>query len=1264
MDAELERTLRLAVAHRQFSDSLDAEFSPDPPALQLPYLGQSRIPDISLLQLRQHVPAASSSDTEEVLRIRQHIQQMDATTLARLEARLQPEEIMREYLTLPQLQQATVLEDEPPDVHHAWSYPPLDFEMVLERDPFNRNPAAWREIDTNGMEMNSRNSADFRREPTQPGENYLFGSVTQMPFVPGGMESAFSEIDRFALPSQEMLEEGREYLKNFDKLPQCPPEFADNEEFFFNASESAFAKLPFINGLNDLLSEKELDLLKKWQAVQPVTGANKVADERLWKDMRSLLELAGYGEIYSELFADDELDGLDGSHSALRISSATDLKNIKSWAVKVDVGIPIPDFAAKMPNMAHKYPFELDIFQKQAVLHLENHDSVFVAAHTSAGKTVVAEYAIALSLRAKTRCVYTSPIKALSNQKYRDFKSTFHDVGLLTGDVQIEPNSHCLVMTTEILRSMLYRGSEIVRDLDWVIFDEVHYVNDAERGVVWEEILIMLPAQVGIVMLSATVPNAMEFADWIGRIKQRKIYVISTTKRPVPLEHHLFVCVGSKTIDKDLVIVSTRGEMLTKNHSEAVGIQKEYEKKNNIKMGLSLSERLPPKQDKTVWLAFMDFVQQKELMPVIAFVFSRNRCDQLGDMLSSLDLTSQSEKHTIVTFFRKATSRLNESDRKLPQILRLEYYLERGVGVHHSGILPIMKEAVEMLFQQGLVKILLATETFAMGVNMPARSVVFDSIRKHDGTEFRDLHPGEYIQMSGRAGRRGLDKTGTVYILCKMARIPDSSKLNHMILGVPMKLHSQFRLTYGMILQLLRIGTISIMDVMKRSFSEHSNASRNPEQEEQLAQLIGQANQMVELECAVCKADIGNYCRTFDNCRALRKKLNTVLLSPDNRLLAPGRVVTTNADIHRPPSAGIIVSAPSRTPQSERYFRVLEFSGLEVGSVVADVRRLACGEIHQVMNATVKAETERIMSEAEAAKTSNKAKKSFQEVIEKVASQISGLKKLEPLSPNKDFKLTDMQFIEQWEEMLALESTLNYFDCRKCPDFYKHVEQEKHRLDIVDQIAQLRHLLSNDSLRFLPEYQQRLDVLHRLQYVLPDLSITVRGRVACEISTTEHDLLMAECVFHNIFTDRQPAEIVALLSGLVFQGKVDAEIVLPPGLSDGVEAMRSVALEIGQAQREAGMKEAVSYVADAMNFGLAEVVWQWCLGMPFVEITGLTEVQEGIIVRTMTRLDEVCRDVKAAAKVTGNSRLMSKMEEAQKALKRDIAFVGSLYTTD
>eukprot|EP00239_Pterosperma_sp_CCMP1384_P011570 CAMPEP_0197863068 /NCGR_PEP_ID=MMETSP1438-20131217/40267_1 /TAXON_ID=1461541 /ORGANISM="Pterosperma sp., Strain CCMP1384" /LENGTH=192 /DNA_ID=CAMNT_0043480827 /DNA_START=26 /DNA_END=601 /DNA_ORIENTATION=+ len=189
------------------------------------------------------------------------------------------------------------------------------------------------------------------------------------------------------------------------------------------------------------------------------------------------------------------------------------------------------EFDLLVPQKAREFPFQLDVFQKEAVYHLERNESVFVAAHTSAGKTVVAEYAFALATKHCTRAIYTSPIKTISNQKFRDFSNDF-EVGLLTGDVSIKPESPCLIMTTEILRSMLYKGADLIRDIEWVIFDEVHYVNDAERGVVWEEVIIMLPAHVNLVLLSATVPNVFDFADWVGRTKQKKIYVTGTLRRP------------------------------------------------------------------------------------------------------------------------------------------------------------------------------------------------------------------------------------------------------------------------------------------------------------------------------------------------------------------------------------------------------------------------------------------------------------------------------------------------------------------------------------------------------------------------------------------------------------------------------------------------------------------------------------------------------------------------------------------------------------
>ncbi|GMG32897.1 unnamed protein product [[Candida] boidinii] len=243
----------------------------------------------------------------------------------------------------------------------------------------------------------------------------------------------------------------------------------------------------------------------------------------------------------AEILPDDTLLLRPQSLSDLNKSALGSKQKKKEWAHVVELTHDLENFEELVPNMAREWPFKLDVFQQEAVYHLEQGDSVFVAAHTSAGKTVVAEYAIAMAHRNMTKTIYTSPIKALSNQKFRDFKQTFKDVdiGVITGDVQINPDANCLIMTTEILRSMLYRGADLIRDVEFVIFDEVHYVNDIDRGVVWEEVIIMLPDHIKVILLSATVPNTYEFASWVGRTKQKDIYVISTPKRPVPLE--LFV---------------------------------------------------------------------------------------------------------------------------------------------------------------------------------------------------------------------------------------------------------------------------------------------------------------------------------------------------------------------------------------------------------------------------------------------------------------------------------------------------------------------------------------------------------------------------------------------------------------------------------------------------------------------------------------------------------------------------------------------------
>ncbi|CAG5116731.1 unnamed protein product, partial [Candidula unifasciata] len=629
----------------------------------------------------------------------------------------------------------------------------------------------------------SRNSLSLRRAPelhSTKSKQDVRGSNINLPFWPGGLD-----VDDLLQASQN--ESKSSPALNLDDASQylsIPPGFQAGMTVVHAPSNTTGSIQEVVSEVPDLGSAPALISLADIMAGVDDLDLESSEDE---ETVDKCNQQAGLEEENkkTELPRSESLEKLVQPEDTVKPEESPPLKKEttakEQWAVNIDVSSPVHDFYKRIPDMAYKWPFELDIFQKQAILKLESHDSVFVAAHTSAGKTVVAEYAIALSLKHMTKTIYTSPIKALSNQKFRDFKQTFGDVGLVTGDVQLNQTAACLIMTTEILRSMLYNGSDIIRDLEWVIFDEVHYINDSERGVVWEEVLIMLPDHVSVILLSATVPNTMEFADWVGRTKKKKIYVVSTTKRPVPLEHYLYTGNSTKTCNELFLLVNAKGCFITTGYSKAIEAKKERASKSSQNFGAKGIRQGNPSQDKNTWLSVIEMLRKKDKLPVVAFTFSKKKIEENSANLQSVDLTTASEKSEIHIFFHKCISKLKGSDRSLPQVLQFEDLLKRGLGVHHSGVLPILKEVVEMLFQKGLVKILFATETFAMGVNMPARTVIFDSIRKHDGINFRNLLPGEYIQMAGRAGRRGLDTTGTVILLCK-GDVPEMSELHQMML--------------------------------------------------------------------------------------------------------------------------------------------------------------------------------------------------------------------------------------------------------------------------------------------------------------------------------------------------------------------------------------------------------------------------------------------------------------------------------------------------
>ncbi|KAJ5825136.1 hypothetical protein N7447_007476 [Penicillium robsamsonii] len=401
------------------------------------------------------------------------------------------------------------------------------------REGLEGRVTGYQEVTVPAASATAKNSTSLLRRPAGRAD-FVRGAAGFFPFAPGGLDAiealAAMEADaQVTDQSSNGKQSGLDRIINFGTeggLLTTPPGFDNGIDFDEAKSKAATEGAQEVETAL-LQEESDLKVDQPEETADVDTGANPelddVSDDEDEEDIDALLPVEFPAlEPRSQLLA--------GVHK----------QKGREWAHVVDVNKDIPNFNELVPDMAREWPFELDTFQKEAVYHLENGDSVFVAAHTSAGKTVVAEYAIALAAKHMTKAIYTSPIKALSNQKYRDFRTEFDDVGILTGDVQINPEASCLIMTTEILRSMLYRGADLIRDVEFVIFDEVHYVNDLERGVVWEEVIIMLPEHVTLILLSATVPNTREFASWVGRTKKKDIYVISTHKRPVPLEHYLW----------------------------------------------------------------------------------------------------------------------------------------------------------------------------------------------------------------------------------------------------------------------------------------------------------------------------------------------------------------------------------------------------------------------------------------------------------------------------------------------------------------------------------------------------------------------------------------------------------------------------------------------------------------------------------------------------------------------------------------------------
>lgn len=464
--------------------------------------------------------------------------------------------------------------------------------------------------------------------------------------------------------------------------------------------------------------------------------------------------------------------------------------------------------------------YTLNPFQVEAADAIEAGKNVLLAAPTGSGKTLVAEYAIEHAVKSGRRAIYTSPIKALSNQKFRDFKNDGQRVGLMTGDLTLDPDAPIVIMTTEIFRNAVFEDPQRFHDTDFAIFDEVHFVDDLERGTVWEESLIFAPPHVRFIGLSATIANLHEFGAWIRSVRSQDLAIIEHTRRPVPLAHRLF------HPDAGVFQLAQRPRAIAFHERAAA-----REQKSGGRIGRRERERSRwgDKRERAQgrriaigprpYVQLLDEIQHRQLLPVLYFCFSRKECEIKAERSMGRRLLDRAERARMQQMFEEICARFELDPAADPGLHGILGRALQGVGYHHAGMLPIHKEVVERLFTSGLLRLLFTTETFALGINMPARTVVFDLLRKFDGVQMDYMKSRDYLQMAGRAGRQGLDKSGLVISILENEDLLEAP-LSRYHSGKVEPITSRFNLSYSTILNLYdRLGGKGLLAAYDQSFA-------------------------------------------------------------------------------------------------------------------------------------------------------------------------------------------------------------------------------------------------------------------------------------------------------------------------------------------------------------------------------------------------------------------------------------------------------------
>ncbi|HSJ51564.1 MAG TPA: DEAD/DEAH box helicase, partial [Actinomycetota bacterium] len=762
-------------------------------------------------------------------------------------------------------------------------------------------------------------------------------------------------------------------------------------------------------------------------------------------------------------------------------------------------------------RFAARYPFELDPFQVSAIEALASGESVLVAAPTGAGKTVVAEYAVERSLSLGGKCFYTTPLKALSNQKFGDFVARHGAarVGLLTGDNTINGEAPVVVMTTEVLRNMLYERSDTLDGLVSVVLDEVHYLQDPYRGAVWEEVLIHLPLSVSVVCLSATISNAEEFGEWIGTLRGPTRVVIEE-RRPVPLEHHylvgrdlhpMHVEQGDRVVPNPYVAALDREEQRTGGSPRRVSRGSYAHRTPRPREG---GRRVyVPRREEVV-----DVLDREGLLPAIYFVFSRAGCDRSVEwlMASGVRLTSAEEAERVREFAQMRAAWMDEEDLKALGYYEFEEALAAGVSAHHAGMLPVFKETVEELFEAGLVKVVFATETLSLGINMPAKSVVIEDLWKFQGERHELLTPGEYTQLTGRAGRRGIDRLGHAIVVYQR-QVP-FERVASLASTRTYELASSFRPSYNMAVNLVRNYTREeAHHLLNSSFAQflvdRAVVSLERQLERDKAFLAGYREQMT---CHL--GDFREYWALRDRAhrirseaRSGRERARTDAVRAGLAGLRPGDVVFVPRARRR--GLAVVLSnrdgRPTVLAQDRKYFRL---SGRDFDEPPRPLTRLQLPRSGSVRSARFRRDLA-----ARLVALDVRAPKAARPAVDAVAAR----------------------------EAAELDRRAERHPCHGCPDRPDHERWGRRASELEQQVAGVERRIRTRTETLARQFDRVLGVLGELDYV-DGFSILPKGRVLARIYG-DGDVLVAEALAESLLAGITPAEAAAVVSTIVYESR-------------------------------------------------------------------------------------------------------------------------------